>query len=253
MIAINGRTNRTQFMTASNGLKQQLQQIINETSNGYFPNSNNFTCTAGLNAPPTLANGSQQQGTNGGCVFLGKALQFGVTGSTNTFLTYAITGNRLQTGTNQEITSLAQAYPVAVAPGNSSTTNATLNGITVSNGLEGGLTAAKMTYGATNTATGGFAVLSTLASYTASGSSCDGVCSGGQGVNLYAIDGTGLGTQDSKTFVDSLDGGSAKYVATTQIVICFNSGSTNQSALYTIGGTGSSQSVVMKIQSGACV
>jgi type II secretory pathway pseudopilin PulG len=253
IILISGRANKTQFTTASNNLKQQLEQIINETATGYFPNGNNFTCTAGVAAMPVLSNGSQQQGTNGGCIFLGKAIQFGATDNVGKVLIYAIAGNRLQNGTQSEVTSLAQAYPEAVAPG--AGTNTGLNGITVTTPLENGLDVGSMTYAGGNT--GGFALLSSLASYTAAGSSCNGVCSGAQVLKLYAIAGTSIGTATSKGFVDKLDGQGAasvgaNYVAATQITACFNSGTTNQSVVYKIGGTGGVQNVDMQVQSGSC-
>jgi type II secretory pathway pseudopilin PulG len=248
VILISGRTDKTQFTTATNDLKQSIQQTINETATGYFPNANNFTCTAGIGTMPTLTNGSQNQGTNGGCIFLGKAVQFGATDYDTGFLTYAITGNRLKTGTQIEVTTLGESYPEAVAPGLS--INTSLTGVTTKTPLQNGLTAAKMTYAGGDT--GGFAFLSTLASYTAGGSACNGVCSGAQGLTLYAIATSKVNTQDSGTFVDVLDGGSAKYVPTSQIVACFNSGTTNQSATYTIGANGSGQSVEMQIQSGTC-
>jgi type II secretory pathway pseudopilin PulG len=250
VVLISGRTNKTQFVTAANDLKQSLQQVINETATGYFPNSNNVQCTPGVSAMPTLVNGSQQQGTNGGCIFLGKAVQFGATDYDTGFLTYAITGNRLQTGTQTEVTTLAQAFPEAVAPGSTVVTNLGLTGVTTRTPLQNGLTAEKVTYSGGET--GGFAFLSTLANYSAAGSPCNGVCSGSQGLTLYAIASTAVGLHDSPGFVDVLDGGSAKYVPVTQITACFNSGTTNQSAVYTIGESGNSQSVTLRMQSGAC-
>jgi type II secretory pathway pseudopilin PulG len=248
VILIGGRTARTQFTTASNDLKQQLEQVINETASGYFPSQGNFSCTAGAGGAPTLANGSQNQGTNGGCIFLGKVVQFGASDVPDQFLTYAITGNRLQGGTNQEVTTLAQSFPVAIAPGVSN--NTSLTGITIQSPLENGLSISKITYnGATQTA--GFAVLTTLASYTAAGSTCNGVCSGSQGMSLYAIAGTNAGGQTSKVFVDKLDS-SANYVPVSQVTICMNSGTTNQYALYTIGDAGGNQSVTLTTLSGSC-
>lgn len=248
VILITGRTNKTQFTTAANDLKQSLQQVINETVSGYFPNANNVQCTPNAgSAMPTLSNGIQAQGTNGGCIFLGKAVQLGSTDYTGGFFTYAITGNRLL-NPQTEVTTLAQAYPEAVAPGFSN--NNGLTGVTTRTPLQNGLTAAKVTYSGGETS--GFAFLSTLASYSAAGSTCNGVCSGSRGFTLYAIAGTAVGGQDSRGFVDVLDSGSATYVPVTQVTACFNSGTTNQSAVYTIGENGNSQSVTMRMQSGAC-
>jgi type II secretory pathway pseudopilin PulG len=249
VMLIGGRTAKTQFTTASNNLKQELEQIINETASGYFPNQGNFSCTPGVGGAPILANGSQSQGTNGGCVFLGKVVQFGASDVADNYITYAVAGNRLQNGTNQEVTTLAQAYPVAIAPGVSN--NASLTGVTIQTPFENGLTIGKLTYNG-STATAGFALLTTLANYSAGGSSCNGVCSSSQGLSLYAIAGTDVNAQTSKGFVDILDSGAATYVPVSQVTICVNSGTTKQSALYTIGDAGSSQSVTLTVQSGSC-
>lgn len=249
---ISGRTNKTEFTTATNDLKQQLQQIINETATGYFPNSSSFTCAQNGGNMPKLTNASSQQGTNGDCIFLGKAVQFGAPDSVDNMQVYAITGNRLTTA-KTEVTSLAEAKPEAVAPGTSSATNLGLQGITTVLPLENGLTPAKMTYDGSNN-TSGFAMLTTFATYTAGGSSCNGVCSGAQGLTLYAISGPVLNNSTNNTmpkFVDSLDNG-ANYVAVSSVNLCFNSGTTNQSVTYTIGTNGNSQGVDMQVQSGAC-
>lgn len=255
IVLISGRSDKTQFMTATNDLKQQLQQIMNETATGYFPNANNFTCKNTGNALPTLTDGSAQQGTNGDCVFLGKAVQLGATGSTGNLQIYAIAGYRLSIA-KKEVTSLDEASPEAIAPGVSHNASG-LTGITQSYPLENGLTVGTMKYTGGNIS--GFALLTTLASYNAAGSSCNGVCSGSQNFTLYAIDKTGLTPGlDGPHFVDILDGQGAansasNYIPTDNVTICFNSGTTaNQSAVYTIGSSGNPQAVDMKIQSGAC-
>jgi Tfp pilus assembly protein FimT len=254
VLLISGRTGKTQFITASNDLQEQLQQTINETTTGYFPNSGTFKCASGgAGMQPVLSVATQSQGTNGDCIFLGKAVQFGTTGSPDNYLVYSIAGNRQQSSV--EVTSLPQANPIAIAP------TPTFNGdITIKQPLENGLTAATMKYaaaaGATPTSsTTGFAVLTTFATTTASGSDCSGVCSGSQGLTLYAI-GTGstaINSQSSTGFTSLLNAaGAANYTQTDQIAICFNSGTTNQSAVYTIGGTGNAQSVSMQVQNGSC-
>jgi len=249
VILISGRTAKTQFTTATNNLKDSIQQVINETASGYFPNSNNFSCTYLGATSPKLQNAVQAQGTNGDCVFLGKAVQFGATDHPDNFLAYAITGNRLQAASSQEVTTLAQAFPEAIAPGIGH--NPGLQGVTTLRPIENGLTVSTMRYnGATDTS--GFAFLSTLATYTAGGSTCSGVCSGARGLALYAIQGTKVNTQDSKSFVDVLDSGSVKYIATPSVTICLDSGTTNQSAVYTIGGNAAHASVDMRVQAGAC-
>lgn len=244
IVLISGRTDKTQFMTAANDLKQSLEQVINETASGYFPNANNFYCVAVAGGMPTLANGTRNQGTNGGCMFLGKAVQFGAKDYDTGFITYAIASNRLTS--SGEVTSLSQAFPEAVAPGTGANNPSLTDLITTKTPLQNGLTAAKMTYSGGNTS--GFAFLSTFGSY----SGCIGICTGASAFTLYAIDGTQINGNTGPEFVDVLDGGDIKYKPTTSITACFNSGTTDQSVVYTIGSSGNSKAVTMQIQSGAC-
>jgi type II secretory pathway pseudopilin PulG len=246
---VSGRANKTQFMTASNDLRQQIQQVVNEAGSGYFPNSGHFSCASpAIPGSPILANGSRTQGTNGDCVFLGKVIQFGAYDQPDKMLVYAIAGNRLQAGTSNEVTSLAQSFPVAVAPGNSN--NSSLTGITLSNPLQNGLAIKSLKYASGDIT--GFGFLSTLATIS---TSCNGVCSGSQQLGLYAITGgtaVNQTTNRSKDFVDVLDASAGNYVATSQVTACFDSGTTNQSVVYTIGSNGNGMGVDMQIQSGSC-
>src|ERR1700761_7227045 len=76
---ISGRQAKTEFMTGINNTQQQIQQIINETASGYYPNAGNFTCTGSLvGGVVSFSNAASQQGTNAGCIFMGKAIQFGL-------------------------------------------------------------------------------------------------------------------------------------------------------------------------------
>ncbi|HSX43100.1 MAG TPA: type II secretion system protein [Candidatus Saccharimonadales bacterium] len=248
VILISGRANKTQFTTSANDLKQQFEQIINEASSGYFPDSGSFTCTSTPPIMPKLKDGAQKQGTNGGCVFLGKAVQLGVPTFPDKILVFAIAGNRLNS-TGDEASTLHEAMPEAIAPGNGFN-NTSLTGITQDLQLESGLAPAWAK--ADGTPVAGFAMLSTLASYS---TSCNGICSGAQTLQLYGVKGTAVNATDHLQFADKLDA-DPNYVPAKQITACFNSGTTsNQSALYTIGGSsGSAQGVAVdiQIQSGAC-
>jgi len=117
---VSGRQNRTEFATGINDLQQQIQQVINETSSGYYPNGEDFTCsaTSGTPTPVTLADGTGAQGTNAGCIFLGKVIQFGL-GNTNLgpsqLGVIPLVGNQFQYvgGTPDPILQLSQAVPRA--------------------------------------------------------------------------------------------------------------------------------------------
>jgi prepilin-type N-terminal cleavage/methylation domain-containing protein len=42
MLFVSGRQNKTEFLVAINGEKQQMEQLINETANGFYPHSQDF-------------------------------------------------------------------------------------------------------------------------------------------------------------------------------------------------------------------
>ena len=75
-VMISGRTNKAQFEQSINQITAQLRQSINEVSTGYYPNRG-FQCQAN-GATVSITAGTTEQGTNSGCMLLGKALQFGV-------------------------------------------------------------------------------------------------------------------------------------------------------------------------------
>ncbi len=119
---VSGRQKRTQFTTSINDTRQQLQQIINETTSGYFPASDQFVCQdPGTQQPVTFkAAGAADpggQGSNQGCVFLGKSIQFGldVTDPGQSQLAVVPVVGR-QTWNSLPIKTLAQAIPRAAWP-----------------------------------------------------------------------------------------------------------------------------------------
>jgi len=256
LLVINGRQNKTEFQTAINDLKQQIQQIVNETSSGYFPGNGSFNCSASTGSPPTLTNTASAQGTNAGCVFLGKFIQFGVHGTDpQQFPVYPIAGNRLD-ATSQQASTLygsTGTWPVAVAAG-SSYNNSLTNSMVTTNTLKNGLTAVlgKMTYtkpGGGGGSTGAVGFLSSLGSY--SGSGCSGsLCSGSQQVGLYVSSSAAAALNATQaTVVDAIDTPNA-IIPAAEVDICFASGTTNQSGLITIGGGSQQLSVQLSIKNG---
>jgi type II secretory pathway pseudopilin PulG len=114
---VSGRQNRTEFQTSINDLQQQLQQIINETNSGHYNNNGDFSCN-GTGALVTLSGGSNSQGSNAGCIFMGNAIQFG-TGTSGNLPSQLgiipIVGKQYATGT-QPVQIVDDAKPRAVYP-----------------------------------------------------------------------------------------------------------------------------------------
>lgn len=235
-LTLSGRQQRTQFTQAAQEVQSQIQQVINDVSSGFYPSLNNFTCTASLTGP-SLSAGAAAQGTNGGCVFLGKALQFGAGSSDpEQFNIFSIAGlQRLPTG--EEVSSYIEAKPKAVSPPGSPD-------VTETKKLLYGLTTLRATYGASNTPIGTVAFVNSVASYS-SGS----IVSGSQQVRVIPIDSSALGQTQAQaaTAINSQIAASPIDPA-EGVKICFVSGGTDQSGLVTIGSNGRQLSVTLSIK-----
>src|SRR5262249_49848375 len=116
---ISGRQNQTAFDQAIRQIQAQIQQTIDDVAAGYYPNRANFQCTpGGPGLPPPLTSAASNQGTNSGCIFRGKALQFAVgTADPQQFVTYTIAGLQQGGASGAESANLTEAKPAIVAPG----------------------------------------------------------------------------------------------------------------------------------------
>jgi hypothetical protein len=83
---ISGRQEKTRFTQAVDDVGQNLQDIFNDTSTGYYPTANNIRCLAPLPPPapqvPVISSGAISQGTNSGCTFMGKLIEFPLSSAT---------------------------------------------------------------------------------------------------------------------------------------------------------------------------
>lgn len=251
MVFINGRQNKTAFMTAINGLQQQLQQIINETQSGYYPNNGTYTCI-GTSSPVTFdTSANNKQGANGGCIFLGKAVQFGLDTDQTQLGILPLVGNQLSAG--NPAVNLTQARPRAVypatgesgpalAPTSSADTEQMQQGLTVAANNATGCGASfgyGMCYivGASKVKTGTVAFVSGDASGNIASLSNGDLSSGSQQMSLYAVKGAlvneSLG-DSAKAIGNNGVVGTTKLVHPDSVSICIASAGTNQSGLFTI-------------------
>lgn len=234
VLLINGRQQRTQFDQSIREVRSQIQQVINEVSNGFYPDFTNFTCTVTGSGPPTFALASGGQGTNEGCIFLGKAIQFGVESTDpEEFRVLNIAGRQKSTA-GEEVATLAQAQPRAIALDGGA--NVTVD-ISTTKFLQYGLETAWADAGV-------IAFTSSLSDVTSP--------SGGaiQQLNVSAVSDSGLGMSETGA-VQALNGNlaSSPQNPSDGVRICFVSGGTDQSGLITIGGFGGSLTVNLDIKS----
>lgn len=230
---ISGRQNRTQFTTAINNLQQQLQQVINEATSGYYPNNSAFNCTRQvLTGPSITAAASNNQGSHGDCLFLGKVLYFGNIPDKTQYAVYSVAGNRLNS-TGAPAKTLAEAKPVMLAPG--VTTNSSAPDLTVLNKFENGMEFV----GSGGSLTGTVFALGVLNSVGTASTTDNGTATFG----LYAFTGGTWAASNFKDVTDNLDRSAIMVGSLTQVSgntpytqFCIASGSTNDSGLFNIDG-----------------
>lgn len=253
VIMISGRQNRTAFDQATRQVQSQVQQVLNEVTTGYFPNNGNFSCDAG--AVPDLDAGGAAQGTNSGCIFLGKVLQFKVAGTDpERFAVYTIAGLK-KSSTGGEPASLDDAKPVLVARSSLTHTAPTYPDNSSEERLQNGLTVSRMWYrdgAGVDHDTGAVAFVNALAEYGGSGE----LLSGSGSVNIVAADNsvgsTGLNLPKAE-MVEALnaDGGNKLASGVVNpaggVFICFESGGTEDYAVVQIGGRGRDLTVTLVV------
>lgn len=236
VIFVAGKQNQVEFTQAINDIQSVMQQSISQVGAGFYTNTGNFTCTA---APSlTLTSGTNNQGSNTGCVFLGKVVQFGVKNTDpQQYETYTIAG--LQSGTD-----LPSSQPVVIAPGVTTNNAPSFPNASVSGALHNGLTVAWMKYNGTNI--GAVAFVSGQGQYSGSQ-----LLSGTQQVSLVPVLGTSLNST-SPSAVDDINNhlASSPVAPSAGVQICFASGGTQQSGLMTIGSSGRQLSVTLQIKDG---
>jgi len=83
---VSGKESAVQFRQSMNNINSQVQQVINNVINGYYPSSSTFNCTANSGVLQFDGTGTNAKGANGGisvisgeggCVFLGQVIQIG--------------------------------------------------------------------------------------------------------------------------------------------------------------------------------
>jgi type II secretory pathway pseudopilin PulG len=247
-----GRQHETEFQTSAQDVRSRIQQVISDVQNGYFPNQDNFTCK--VNASGLLLDGgSSQQGTNQQCVFLGKIIQFHLKDTDpEVYRVYTVAADSSQTD-------IRAAKPKVVAP---STTPPPATGNGLTDNSQGGTLQSGLSLQAYRIGLSGVVKLSQTSKDIAVGflSSLGSLDSnnvynnGTQQVNFYPLSENTWPTtsRDAANAINSqllTDLTPTMNVATK---LCFQSGSTNQFAVITIGGSSSTLTAVLTVRDGTC-
>lgn len=79
---ISGKQSKAEFKQSMSAINSDVQRVINDVSNGFYPSNSDFGCKAvPSGGPPNPSSPPKSQGTNQGCVFGGKVIQFGPHGT----------------------------------------------------------------------------------------------------------------------------------------------------------------------------
>jgi len=255
---ISGKQNKTEFQQAINDVVTRLQQSAREVSIGYYPGLAGRQCTAVGSI--SFGGSGSEQGANGGCVFLGKILQFSPTDAAHNkgneeYGAYTLAGCQFKDCSTNPSTPIAssfeEAQPIAVQQVATNPITSNFPDATDWYTLANGLSTVSMSYtcdpsvdtcpGTSPNATRAFGLLQSLGTY----SGCSGLCSGSQQAGLYGVKMPDPANyNDMNTVLTQVNAaGAVNLVPAQQVTICLRSGTTNQSGRITIGADTSSVSL----------
>ncbi len=246
---VGGSQNKAQFQQSVYDTSQQINDVIENVANGYYNNTGSIKCEPNLaKDAPSISTSTEDLGTNEGCIFIGRVLQFATAGKEDNMTVYDLVGLRQKDG--DEVKTLGEANPKLIAKG---TTNPYNNFPSTAETriLKGGLSAKSMKYQTmlgTEDTIGGLAIMSNLAK-TGSGG---GLESASQQISVYAIKMSQL-MQNSNDFVDIAN--NPTYfddLGSNGITLCMDSGSTDQSVIITIGSSNEPNRASTQIMDGTC-
>ena len=234
---VNGAQRRTEFSQAINDLDQQINSVINDVANGYYPNLNNFQCNK-VSSNLVLQPGLVEQGKNTDCIFLGKVIHF-TTG--DQFFVFSVAGLK-QTSVPpvREVKSRVEAKSIAISPTDSTPPN--YPDVTEVKTLKNGIRMFRIRHSVTAYASVG--VFTTLADYNGSV-----IRSGGSSLQLVPIDGSRLDWGQGRA-ARNINNRADNSPPEDGVVLCIDSGTTNQHAILTIGGNGRQTNTTLDIRDG---
>lgn len=253
---IGGQQARTEFSTAVKEFELKIGDIVNNVSTGYYPSLENFSCSAGNSGGPALSTTPADQGTNGECVYLGRAIQFAPDGvGKESYRVYTLIGRRLAPGASDEpIKNLTEAMPRLIARATAEPANTPDNSELLKFG--GGLSVQAVQYldGGAYVDVGGIALASSIASTGFS----SGISNGNITTRILVPDAslnTSLG-QDPLEFVQKFNSISDASVIENPddgVRICLNSGTTKQYVWVYIGrGSAGALTTSTEVFDGEC-
>lgn len=240
---ISGTQAKNEFQQAINDVQSQIDSIINNVEVGYYGGPEDIVCNDSGGSLLSFSNGGER-GTNEECTYLGKVIQFRSNPTVDTMIVYSVAGATQTGATKKQVDSITDAKPTVILDSEQ----------TIS--LKNGLTVSKIKNVSSSPQIGAFGVFTTFGSY--SSTSPDQLNSRSLQYDFIGLQGTSLLSRplDVVNKIESLDNGSDfnnfKNNSKNGIAICFNSGSTNQHGVITIGGGSKTAVTTLEINGGSC-
>ena len=226
---INGQQQRTEFVQSVRDFDNDLQDIANDVSTGYFNNAGNFSCTV-AGSTISFTSTAAEQGTNMDCIFVGKLVQFQTPGTNELgYRIYTMVGARQTGSPPREVTSFAEAKPVVIARATS-----------FSNTVES-FEDKRLGYGAkfgavnynTSTPVGMIGFITSFGALSGVGNN---LSSGTTKTTLIPIGGTSLGQDVQQAAAAANTAYLSPLTQNPSITICLLSTGSDQHAIITMGG-----------------
>lgn len=241
--AFGGRQQEIQFNQAVRDLDSKIQDIINDVAVGFFDNPQSIGCTATGTSKPSLNVGAGTgQGTNGDCVFIGKAVQFDVTNPDSQLDIYTILGRRVVDSSpgvaNKDVSNLDEAQPILV--GGTGYSNA-VNVYPLSWGLKITDVYIIDPAGGAVGNTGGVGFFTSFSSTIG-----DSAVSNSQNVRIGPIPNTELSDDETAFINDANNMNEANTVLASKraVVVCLKSANNNKRAAIAIGLNGRAETTL---------
>ncbi|QQS20357.1 type II secretion system protein [Candidatus Saccharibacteria bacterium] len=244
-VAINGRQQKTEFQVGIRNLQQQFQQIITEAATGYYPVSSSFRCSliGGGDNVRLQGGGSNEQGSNEACTFVGKALVVGGPDHLDNYSVFSLAARRVLDDGVTEVRNPAEAMVTAIAP---SSANGSSPDTQITKPIPNALTFVSARPVGLGWASGEVAAsfLSGFANFEGSGEETGG----SQRLELRGFANWSTGVSDADAIDREAIPGPGRYpLFPNGVEYCFRSNGTNQSAIVTIS---SGLAVSYKIKAG---
>lgn len=255
MLLVVGQQNKVQFTQSIQEIQSAIQQTMAEVGSGYYSNPGDLRCE-GTNGNLRITSGGREQGSNTGCIFIGKAMQFGVRDTDpQNYVVHSIAGLQDAGANINGQRPLADADPTVLAPGQTTNNTGTFPNASRMGRLLYGLQAVSMTYtkDGVRRPIGAVAFVSGLGNYQDSE-----LLAGNQQVMLVPVGDSDHGTVPLSTITEQVvddinnnlaDPDKSPINPNGGVQICFASAGTEQSGLVTLGSNGRSLTVKLDIKS----